>query len=154
MLAFGTDYPVEPITPFRGLYAAVTRKNEAGTKEYVPEQKISIDQAIAAYTTGAAYAEFAESEKGRLAPGFLADFVVLDRDITEGCAGGDSADQGAADGGGREDGVRSEVVCFSGLSFQLRPSGAKAQPIVKAIGTAEAVPFPFFLAWAQWRCMT
>jgi predicted amidohydrolase YtcJ len=83
VLAFGTDYPVEPITPFRGLYAAVTRKNEAGTKEYVPEQKISIDQAIAAYTTGAAYAEFAESEKGRLAPGFLADFVVLDRDITD-----------------------------------------------------------------------
>jgi len=83
VLAFGTDYPVEPITPFRGLYAAVTRKNEAGTKEYVPEQKISIDQAIAAYTTAAAYAEFAESEKGRLAPGFLADFIVLDRDITK-----------------------------------------------------------------------
>jgi len=83
VLAFGTDYPVEPITPFRGLYAAVTRKNESGTKEYVPEQKISVDQAIAAYTTGAAYAEFAESEKGRLAPGFLADFIVLDRDITK-----------------------------------------------------------------------
>lgn len=83
VLAFGTDYPVEPITPFRGLYAAISRKNEAGTKEYVPEQKISIDQAIAAYTTGAAYAEFAEKEKGRLAPGFLADFVVLDRDITK-----------------------------------------------------------------------
>ncbi len=83
VLAFGTDYPVEPITPFRGLYAAVTRKNEAGTKEYDPEQKISIDQAIAAYTTGAAFAEFEESEKGRLAPGFLADFVVLDRDITK-----------------------------------------------------------------------
>ena len=83
VLAFGTDYPVEPITPFRGLYAAITRKNEAGTKEYVPEQKISIDQAIAAYTTGAAYAEFAEKEKGRLAPGFLADFVVLDHDLTK-----------------------------------------------------------------------
>jgi predicted amidohydrolase YtcJ len=83
VLAFGTDYPFEPITPFRGLYAAVTRKNEEGTKEYVPEQKISIDQAIAAYTTGAAYAEFAEAEKGRLAPGYLADFVVLDRDITK-----------------------------------------------------------------------
>jgi predicted amidohydrolase YtcJ len=83
VLAFGTDYPVEPITTFRGLYAAVTRKNEAGTKEYFPEQKISIDQAIAAYTSGAAYAEFAESKKGRLAPGYLADFVVLDRDITK-----------------------------------------------------------------------
>jgi hypothetical protein len=82
-LAFGTDYPVEPITPFRGLYAAITRKNEAGTKEYFPQQKISIQQAIAAYTSGAAYAEFAEAEKGVLAPGMLADFVVLDRDITQ-----------------------------------------------------------------------
>src|SRR6185437_6888762 len=82
-LAFGTDYPVEPITPFRGLYCAVTRKNEAGTKEYFPEQKLNIDQAIAAYTTGAAYAEFAEHEKGVLAPGMLADFVVLDRAITK-----------------------------------------------------------------------
>ncbi len=81
-LAFGTDYPVEPITPFRGLYAAVTRKNEAGTKEYFPEQKITIEQAIAAYTAGAAYAEFAENEKGVLAANMLADFVVLDRDIT------------------------------------------------------------------------
>lgn len=83
VLAFGTDYPVEPISPFRGLYAAITRKNEAGTKEYYPEQKISIDQAIAAYTTGAAYAEFMEKEKGRLAPGFLADFIVLDHDIAK-----------------------------------------------------------------------
>ena len=82
-LAFGTDYPVEPITPFRGVYAAVTRQNEAGTKSYFPEQKISIEQALAAYTTGAAYAQFAEKEKGTLAPGMLADFVVLDRDLTK-----------------------------------------------------------------------
>ena len=82
-LAFGTDFPVEPITPFRGLYAAVTRKNEAGTKEYYPEQKLTIDHAIYAYTIGAAYAEFAEEKKGQLAPGMLADFVVLDRDITK-----------------------------------------------------------------------
>jgi predicted amidohydrolase YtcJ len=83
-LAFGTDYPVEPITPFRGLYAAVTRKNEQGTKEYFPEEKLTIDEAIAAYTTGAAYAEFEEKTKGTLEPGMLADFVVLDRDITKG----------------------------------------------------------------------
>ena len=82
-LAFGTDYPVEPITPFRGIYCAITRKNEAGTKEYFPEQKITIHQAIAAYTTGAAYAQFAELNKGTLAPGMLADFVVLDRDLTK-----------------------------------------------------------------------
>ena len=82
-LAFGTDYPVEPITPFRGVYAAVTRKNEAGTKEYFPEQKLSINEAIAAYTTGSAYAEFAEKQKGTLTLGMLADFVVLDRDISK-----------------------------------------------------------------------
>lgn len=79
-LAFGTDYPVEPITPFRGLYAAVTRKNEAGTKTYFPENRLTRGQALYAYTQGSAYAEFAEKRKGRLAPGFEADFVVLDRD--------------------------------------------------------------------------
>jgi predicted amidohydrolase YtcJ len=83
-LAFGTDYPVEPINPFRGLYSAVTRKSEDGSKEYFPAQKLTIDQAIAAYTTGSAFAEFAEKEKGTLAPGMLADFVVLDRDLTAG----------------------------------------------------------------------
>ena len=81
-LAFGTDYPVEPVTPFRGLYAAVTRKSEDGKQEYYPAQKLTIEQAIAAYTTGSAFAEFAEKEKGTLAPGMLADFVVLDRDLT------------------------------------------------------------------------
>lgn len=83
MLAFGTDYPVEPITPFRGVYCAVTRMNEAGTKSYLPEQKLSVHDAIAAYTTGSAYAEYAEKDKGLLAPGMLADFVVLDRDLTK-----------------------------------------------------------------------
>lgn len=81
-LAFGTDYPVEPVTPFRGLYSAITRKSEDGRQEYFPQQKLSMDQAIAAYTTGSAFAEFEELEKGRLAPGMLADFVVLDREIT------------------------------------------------------------------------
>jgi predicted amidohydrolase YtcJ len=81
-LAFGTDYPVEPVTPFRGLYAAVTRKSEDGKQEYFPAQKLTMDQAIAAYTTGAAFAEFEEKEKGKLVPGMLADFVVLDRDVT------------------------------------------------------------------------
>lgn len=81
-LAFGTDYPVEPVAPFRGLYAAVTRKSEDGKLEYFPEQRLTIDQAIAAYTTGSAYAEFTEKDKGILAPGKLADFVVLDRDLS------------------------------------------------------------------------
>jgi predicted amidohydrolase YtcJ len=81
-LAFGTDYPVEPVTPFRGLYAAVTRKNVSGRTEYYPAERLDIDQAIAAYTTGSAVAEFAEKDKGVIAAGMLADFVVLDRDIT------------------------------------------------------------------------
>jgi len=81
-LCFGTDYPVEPITPFRGLYAAVTRRGEDGKQEFFPGQKLTIEQAITAYTTGSAYAEFAEHDKGLLQPGMLADFVVLDRDIT------------------------------------------------------------------------
>jgi predicted amidohydrolase YtcJ len=81
-LAFGTDYPVEPVTPFRGLYAAVTRKNLASNAEYFPSEKLTMDQAIAAYTTGSAFAEFAEKQKGLIAAGMLADLVVLDRDIT------------------------------------------------------------------------
>jgi predicted amidohydrolase YtcJ len=82
VLAFGTDWSVEPISPFRGLYAAVTRKSEDGKQEYFPAQRLTMDQAIAAYTTGSAYAEFEEKEKGKLIPGMLADFVVLDRDVT------------------------------------------------------------------------
>lgn len=81
-LAFGTDYPVEPITPFRGVYAAVTRRNEAGDKTYPGDQTISIWDAIDAYTAGSAYAEFAEKNKGTLEPGKYADIVVVDRDIT------------------------------------------------------------------------
>jgi predicted amidohydrolase YtcJ len=81
-LAFGTDYPVEHVNPFRGLYSAITRRSEDGKNEYFPAQKLTVDQAIAAYTGGAAFAEFAEKDKGKLAPGMLADFVVLDRDIT------------------------------------------------------------------------
>lgn len=81
-LAFGTDYPVEPVSPFRGIYAALTRQSEDGKKTYYPAQKLTIEQIISAYTTGSAYAEFAEKQKGKLEPGMLADFVVLDRDIT------------------------------------------------------------------------
>jgi predicted amidohydrolase YtcJ len=82
VLAFGTDYPVEPVSPLPGLYAAITRMSEDGRKTYYPAEKITIEQALAAYTTGAAFAEFAEKQKGKLEPGMLADFVVLDQDIT------------------------------------------------------------------------
>jgi predicted amidohydrolase YtcJ len=84
-LAFGTDYPVEPITPFRGIYAAVTRQNEpvAGqpVRSYVPSERLTIGQAIYAYTQGSAYAEFAESYKGKLLPGFVADLTIVDRNL-------------------------------------------------------------------------
>ncbi|MGA8090332.1 MAG: amidohydrolase [Terracidiphilus sp.] len=80
-LAFGTDYPVEPITPFRGLHAAVTRMNEAGTKSYYPENKLTRGQALYAYTQGSAYAQFAEKHKGKLVPGYDADFILVDRDL-------------------------------------------------------------------------
>ncbi len=83
VLAFGTDYPVEPITPFRGIYAAVTRENEAGTASYDPGQRLTLNQALYAYTQGSAYAEFSERWKGKLAPGYVADFDVLDRDLTK-----------------------------------------------------------------------
>ena len=82
VVAFGTDYPVEPVTPFRGIYSALTRASEDGKKTYYPAQKLNIEQAITAYTSGAAFAEFAEKQKGKLEPGMLADFIVLDQDIT------------------------------------------------------------------------
>lgn len=80
-LAFGTDYPVEPITPFRGVFESVTRTNEEGTRSLSLDNKLNRGEALAAYTQGSAYAEFAEKHKGKLAPGFDADFVVLDRDV-------------------------------------------------------------------------
>jgi predicted amidohydrolase YtcJ len=84
-LAFGTDYPVEPITPFRGIYAAVTRENEPSDGHklhtYFPAERLTIGQALYAYTQGSAYAEFAESWKGLLVPGYVADMVVLDRNL-------------------------------------------------------------------------
>jgi hypothetical protein len=80
-LAFGTDYPVEPVTPFRGLYCAVTRMSEDGKKSYFIEHKLTRGQALYAYTQGSAYAEFAEKHKGKLVPGYDADFILVDRDL-------------------------------------------------------------------------
>ena len=81
-LAFGTDFPVESISPLRGLYAATTRSNEAGTQTFHPEQKLTMSEALYAYTQAPAYAEFRETRKGLLQVGYLADFVVLDHDLT------------------------------------------------------------------------
>jgi predicted amidohydrolase YtcJ len=82
-LAFGSDWPVAPMDPIMGLYAAVTRRtlDEKHPDGWIPEQKIPLEAAIRAYTTDAAYAEFSEGRKGAVKPGFLADFVVLDRNL-------------------------------------------------------------------------
>ncbi|HCM60493.1 MAG TPA: amidohydrolase [Bacteroidales bacterium] len=83
-LAFGSDWFVAPATPLEGIYAAVTRRTLDGKNPdgWVPEQKITVEEALKAYTINAAYASLEEDLKGSLEPGKLADFVVLDRDIT------------------------------------------------------------------------
>ena len=82
-LALGTDWTVAPLNPMLTLYAAVTRATLDGKNPngWVPEQKISLEDALRAYTAGSAYAEFQEKEKGTLSPGKLADMVLLSDDI-------------------------------------------------------------------------
>lgn len=81
-LAFGSDYPVEDPNPFPGMADAVTREDSSGDPPggFLPEQKISLTQALAAFTTGGAYAAKAEDRIGSLEPGHYADFILLDRD--------------------------------------------------------------------------
>jgi predicted amidohydrolase YtcJ len=82
-LAFGTDWPVAPLNPLLSIYAAITRatldgKNPGG---WFPEQRLTVAEAVEAYTVGSAYAEFQEQEKGSIAPGKLADVVLLSDDL-------------------------------------------------------------------------
>ena len=83
-LAFGSDWFVAPPTPLEGIYAAVTRRtlDDKHPNGWVSEQKIGVEDALRAYTTGGAYASFENKEKGSLAPGKLADVVIIDRDLT------------------------------------------------------------------------
>src|SRR5262245_36804673 len=82
-LAFGTDWFVEPLDPRLGLYAAVTREFTEGGPPggFEPQEKIGLEDALDGYTRGSAYAEFADADKGTLAPGKLADLVVFERDL-------------------------------------------------------------------------
>lgn len=83
VLAFGSDWTVAPLDPLLGIAAAVTRRTLDGKHPdgWVPEEKISVEQAVRAYTVGSAFAEFQDHVKGTLTPGKLADVVILDRDI-------------------------------------------------------------------------
>ena len=82
-LALGSDWPVAPLNPLLGIYAAVTRATLDGKNPdgWVPAQKLTVEEAVRGYTAGAAYAEFTETDKGTLAPGSLADIVILSDDI-------------------------------------------------------------------------
>ena len=83
-VAFGSDWFVAPPTPLEGIYAAVTRRtlDDRNPRGWIPEQRITVEEALAAYTVEGAYASFEESDKGSLVRGKLADFVLLDRDLT------------------------------------------------------------------------
>jgi predicted amidohydrolase YtcJ len=83
-VAFGSDWDVAPATPIEGIYAAVTRRtlDDKHPDGWVPDQKITVDEALHAYTTAGAYTAFAEKDLGTLAVGRLADLVLIDRDLT------------------------------------------------------------------------
>ena len=84
LLAFGSDSPVEPLDPLVGIHAAVTRRGADGApaaEGWYPQERLTVEQAVRAYTADAAFASGEEALKGRLTPGRLADCVVLDRDI-------------------------------------------------------------------------
>jgi predicted amidohydrolase YtcJ len=83
VVAFGTDWPVAPLNPLYGIYAAVTRQTVDGKNPngWIPEEKISVEDAIKCYTLNAAYASYEEKIKGSIEVGKLADFVVLSEDI-------------------------------------------------------------------------
>jgi predicted amidohydrolase YtcJ len=82
-LAFGSDWTVAPLDPMQGILAAVTRRTLDGKHPngWIPGQKISVEEAVRAYTLGSAFAEFAEHVKGTITPGKLADLAILSRDI-------------------------------------------------------------------------
>jgi predicted amidohydrolase YtcJ len=84
-LSFGSDWTVAPLDPLLGIYAAVTRRTIDGKNPggWVPEQKITVEEALRAYTVENAYSVFAEKSRGQLRPGMLADLVLVDRDLTK-----------------------------------------------------------------------
>ena len=82
-LAFGTDHPVEPLNPLRGIYACVTRQLPQGSPSWQPQESLPMKDCLRAYTGGSAYAEFEEKRKGTIAPGMFADLVVYAADLNK-----------------------------------------------------------------------
>jgi predicted amidohydrolase YtcJ len=83
-LAFGSDAPVEPFAPLKGIFAAVTRRRPDGApgpEGWYPEGRLDMQTALLGFTQGPAYAAGMENDLGQIAPGFLADLIVLDRDL-------------------------------------------------------------------------
>jgi predicted amidohydrolase YtcJ len=82
-LAFGTDHPVEPLNPLRGIYACVTRELPQGSASWQPQESLTMKDCLRAYTAGSAYAEFEEKSKGTIAPGMFADLLVYPADLNK-----------------------------------------------------------------------
>lgn len=82
-LAFGTDFPIDPLNPMHQIHKAVTRTDSSGVDAWNPEQSVSLAEALKAYTYGSAYGTFRENELGTIEAGKLADLVVLDRNLFE-----------------------------------------------------------------------
>src|SRR5213078_3724303 len=82
-LAFGSDWYVAPPTPLEGIYAAVTRRtlDDRNPNGWIPEQKITVEEALTAYTRGGSIASFSDGETGAIVPGMLADITVIDHDL-------------------------------------------------------------------------
>ena len=82
-LALGSDFPVEDVNPFFGLYSAVTRQDQKGNPPggWYPDQKLTLPEAIRGFTSDAAYAAFEESSRGTIEPGKLADLTIVEGDL-------------------------------------------------------------------------